>query len=116
MFTSLRFRLWLSYAFVIAIALSIVLMVLLAFLIRNPVRSRQVQERLRTVQSLITATPRRFVDNPKLLEELARTQDVRILLFNADRYRVSSGVTFFPFLPAGNRQRISFGIFLRSAV
>ena len=56
MFTSLRSRLWLSYAFVITIALSIVLMVLLVFLIRNPFLSRQVQERLRAAQSLITAS------------------------------------------------------------
>jgi signal transduction histidine kinase len=75
----------LSYAFVITIALSIVLIVLLAFLIRNPVLSRQVQERLRTAQSLIAAAPQRFVDNPQLLEEFAETQDVRLLVFNSNR-------------------------------
>ena len=84
MFTSLRSRLWLSYAFVITIALSIVLFVLLIFLIRNPFLSRQVQERLRTVQGLITAAPRRFIENPQLLERITETYDVRVLLFNAN--------------------------------
>jgi signal transduction histidine kinase len=103
MFTSLRFRLWLSYAFVIAIALSIVLMVLLTFLIRNPLRSRQVQERLRTTQSLIAAAPRKFIDNPKLLEQLARTQDVRILLFNAQRDLILDTNSDTPALPSPRR-------------
>jgi signal transduction histidine kinase len=84
MFTSLRSRLWLSYAFVITIALSIVLTVLLVFLIRNPVISRQVQGRLRTVQSLVTAAPRRFIDNPQLLKELAQMHAVRVLIFDSD--------------------------------
>jgi len=85
MFTSLRSRLWLSYAFVITIALSIVLTVVLVFLIRNPVLSRQVQGRLKTVQSLVTAAPRRFVDNPQLLEEAAQMHAVRVLIFDSDR-------------------------------
>ena len=50
MFTSLRSRLWLSYAFVIAIALSIVAIVMLIFLIRNPFASREIQQRLRTAR------------------------------------------------------------------
>jgi signal transduction histidine kinase len=85
MFTSLRSRLWLSYAFVITIALSVVLLVLLVFLIRNPFLSRQVQERLRTVQTLIAAAPSKFTKNPQLLEEITKTYEVRVLLFNAKR-------------------------------
>jgi signal transduction histidine kinase len=85
MFKSLRSRLWLSYAFVITVALSLVLLVLLVFLIRNPFLSRQVQERLRTVKSLVTATPRKFINNPQLLEEIAKTHNVRVLLFDAKR-------------------------------
>ncbi|MBN2117913.1 MAG: hypothetical protein JW730_15155 [Anaerolineales bacterium] len=84
MFTSLRARLWLSYAFVISIALGIVLVVLLVFLIRNPVLSRQAQERLRTAQSRITAAPQRFIGNPQLLEEIEQTYNVRVLLFSAN--------------------------------
>ncbi|HET9913606.1 MAG TPA: HAMP domain-containing sensor histidine kinase [Anaerolineales bacterium] len=85
MFTSLRSRLWLSYALVITVALGIVLLVLLAFLIRNPFLSREVQGRLRTVKSLVTATPRKFINNRQLLEEIAQTYDVRVLLFDANR-------------------------------
>ena len=85
MFTSLRSRLWLSYAFVITIALSIVVIVLFLFLIRNPLLSRQVQEQLRNAQSQITATPRQFIDNPQSLAQVAQTYDVRIFVFNANR-------------------------------
>jgi methyl-accepting chemotaxis protein len=85
MFTSLRARLWLSYAFVISIALGIVLVVLLVFLIQNPVLSRQAQERLRTAQSRITAVPQKFIRNPQLLEEIEQAYNVRVLLFSANR-------------------------------
>jgi signal transduction histidine kinase len=85
MFTSLRSRLWLSYAFVITIALGIVLVVFLVFLIRNPFLARQVQERLRTAKSLITVTPRKFINNPQALEGITETYNVRVLLFDANR-------------------------------
>jgi len=100
MFTSLRSRLWLSYAFVITIALSIVLIVLFTFLIRNPLLSRQVQERLRTAQSLITASPQSFIDNPQALEQITQTYDVRVLLFNSNRdlvFDTSPGAPSLPF-------------------
>jgi len=100
MFTSLRSRLWLSYAFVITIALSVVLIVLLVFLIRNPVLARQAQERLRTAQNLITATSQKFTSNPQLLEEIAQTHDVRVLLFNSNRdlvFDTASGASALPF-------------------
>jgi two-component system, OmpR family, sensor kinase len=85
MFTSLRSRLWLSYAFVITIALCLVLLVLFAFLLRNPVLSRQAQQRLRTAQNLISANPQQFIDNPGFLEQIAQTYSVRILVFNSAR-------------------------------
>ena len=85
MFTSLRARLWLSYAFVITVALTIVAIVLFIFLIRNPVLTRQTQQQLKTVQGLITANPQGYVDNPTALEKTAQEYDVRLLLFNSDR-------------------------------
>ena len=85
MFTSLRSRLWLSYAFLITIALTIALTVLLVFLLRNPFLSRQVQEQLRTAQSLIAAAPRKFLENPAALEQISQTHNVRLLLFNSSR-------------------------------
>jgi two-component system OmpR family sensor kinase len=85
MFTSLRARLWLSYAFVITVALSIVAIVLLLFLIRNPLLSRETQERLRTAQSLITANPQNFINNPDALTNVTRTYNVRVLIFDSAR-------------------------------
>jgi two-component system, OmpR family, sensor kinase len=103
MFTSLRSRLWLSYAFVITSALSIVLLVLFAFLLRNPVLSRQVQERLRTAQSLITATPQKFIDNPQSLDQIIKTYDVRVLVFNSNRDLVFDTKPNAPQLPFPRR-------------
>ena len=85
MFTSLRSRLWLSYAFLIAVALAIVALVLLIFLIRNPVLTRQLQQQLRIVQSLISANPQEYLDNPDALQKLAQENKVRVLLFSAAR-------------------------------
>jgi signal transduction histidine kinase len=85
MFTSLRARLWLSYAFVTTIALTIVAIVLFIFLIRNPLLTRQTQQQLKTVQNLITADPQAFMDNPGALEKVTQEHDVRVLVFNMAR-------------------------------
>ena len=103
MFTSLRSRLWLSYAFVITIALGIVAIVLFVFLIRNPLLSRQTQERLRTAQSLITSNPRDFIDNPDSLERLTQTHEVRVLVFNSARELVFDSNPNDPGLPFPRR-------------
>jgi len=103
MFTSLRSRLWLSYAFVITIALSIVAIVMLIFLIRNPFASREIQQRLKTAQDLITATPQQFIDNPNSLEEITQTYNVRILVFNSARQLVFDSNSNTPPLPFPRR-------------
>ena len=103
MFTSLRSRLWLSYTFVITIALAIVAIVLFVFLIRNPLLSRQTQERLRTAQSLITSNPRDFIDNPDSLERLTQTYGVRVLVFNSARELVFDSNPNDPGLPFPRR-------------
>lgn len=103
MFSSLRSRLWLSYAFVITIALGIVLAVLFVFLLRNPFLSRQVQEQLRLAQSLISATPQRFVDNPGTLREITQAYDVRVLVFNSARELVFDSNPDSPPLPFPRR-------------
>jgi signal transduction histidine kinase len=89
MFTSLRSRLWLSYALIITIALTIVAVVLLVFLIRNPVVSRQTQQQLRTALSLITENPRGFINDPASLDGVAQTYNVRVLVFDSSRQLVS---------------------------
>ena len=103
MFTSLRSRLWLSYAFVITVALSIVAIVMLIFLIRNPFASREIQQRLRTAQDLIIATPQKFIDNPNSLEEITQTYNVRTLVFNSARQLVFDSNSNSPPLPFPRR-------------
>src|ERR1041384_1707391 len=103
MFTSLRSRLWLSYAFVITVALIIVALVLLAFLIRNPVASRDIQQRLRTAQSLIAATPQKFIDNPNSLQDITQAYNVRTLVFNSARQLVFDSSSNAPPLPFPRR-------------
>jgi signal transduction histidine kinase len=103
MFTSLRSRLWLSYAFVITIALSIVAIVLLVFLLRNPLASREIQQRLKTAQSLIDATPQKYIDNPNSLEELTQTYNVRTLVFNSAHQLVFDSNSNLPPLPSPRR-------------
>ena len=85
MFTSLRSRLWLSYALVITIALTIVAIVLLAFLIRNPVLTRQTQQQLRSVKNLIVENPEKYLNDPVLLGNITTTYGVRVLVFNSSR-------------------------------
>ena len=110
MFTSLRSRLWLSYAFVIAIALSIVAIVMLVFLIRNPFASREIQQRLRTAQSLIAATSQKFIDNPNSLEEITQTYNVRTLVFNSARQLVFDSNPNTPSLPFPRRNLLGRNI------
>jgi signal transduction histidine kinase len=85
MFTSLRSRLWLSYAFVISVALFAVVIVLFIFLLRNPVLYREAQQRLRTVQSQLAENPRVVTGDPETLTRIAQANNVRILLFDSGR-------------------------------
>ena len=85
MFSSLRSRLWLSYALVIAAALSVVAVVLLVFLLRNPFLYRQTLDRLEAAETLITDRPKEFLADSQSLERLAQSFNVRILVFNSDR-------------------------------
>jgi signal transduction histidine kinase len=85
MFTSLRSRLWLSYALVITVALSVVAGVLLVYLFRNPLLSRQTQQQLIAVRDTILEAPQRFVNDPDLLAEISRANNVRVIVFSAAR-------------------------------
>jgi len=103
MFTSLRSRLWLSYAFVITIALGIVAIVLLTFLLRNPFASREIQQQLRITESLIAATPQKFIDDPGSLQPITQTNNVRVIVFNAARQVVYDSSPNAPPLPFPRR-------------
>ena len=85
MLTSLRSRLWLSYALVITVALFSVVLVLFVFLLRNPVLYRETQQRLREVQALIAENPRQPVTDPTILARIAEANSVRIIIFDASR-------------------------------
>ncbi len=83
MFSSLRSRLWLSYALLIVTALFVVAIVLFVYLIRNPISNRQTLERLRTAQTVVLASN----DQPLSLaaEHASQNFDVRVLLFSKDK-------------------------------
>ncbi len=83
MFSSLRTRLWLSYAFLIAIALGVVAFVLILFLLRNPVLYRQTFVQLRAADSLIANHPNSDVSF------IAQALDVRVLTFDSNGLEVS---------------------------
>jgi signal transduction histidine kinase len=84
MFSSLRSRLWLSYAFLVATALSVVAVVLLIYLIRNPLAYRQTLERVNAAEKLILKRPAEFISGPdaNLLDRVAELFDVRVVIFS----------------------------------
>jgi signal transduction histidine kinase len=86
MFSSLRSRLWLSYAFLIATALSVVAIVLLIYLIRNPFAYRQTLDRVDAAEKLITDRPAEFISGPdsKLLDHTAQLFEVRVIVYSPD--------------------------------
>jgi signal transduction histidine kinase len=53
MFTSLRARLWISYALLIGVALTVVAVVLLGFLLTNPLVYRQAAQRINQAQKAL---------------------------------------------------------------
>jgi len=107
MFTSLRSRLWLSYAFVISVALSIVAIVLLVYIARNPVLSRQTQQQLSAVRDLIAENPQRIISNQEALTNFAQENDVRVVVFNAARELLFDSNPQQPELPFPRRKLIN---------
>src|ERR1044071_4227751 len=98
MFTSLRSRLWLSYAFVILVALAIVALVLFAFILRNPGLYRQTQQKLQTVEKLIGVNPEEFVAETNNIQKLAVAYGVRFVLYSPTReVLVDTGVGALPY-------------------
>jgi signal transduction histidine kinase len=86
MLSSLRSRLWLSYAFLVVTALSVVAIVLLIYLIRNPFVYRQTLERIRVAEKLILSRPADYIgeSDSNLLENSAKFFDVRVIIFSPD--------------------------------
>lgn len=107
MFTSLRSRLWLSYVLVVTVALSIVALVLLVYLFRNPLLSRQTQQQLVTVRDLILEAPQRFIANTDLLDKIAQTNNVRVIVFDKSREVVVDTDSEKPQIPFPRRNLLS---------
>ena len=87
MFSSLRSRLWLSYALLILAALSFIFLVLVIYLLRNPLLYRQTITRLKAIETVVLKRQDEFLgSNERELERaLARADenfDVRLILFN----------------------------------
>jgi signal transduction histidine kinase len=80
MFSSLRARLWLSYALFIVTALAVVAFVLILYLLRNPLLFRQTFIRLNAAdQALVSqAQPAEGIDS------IAKAFNVRVMLFSTD--------------------------------
>lgn len=96
MLSSLRFRLWLSYAFIIVTALSVVTIVLFVSLFRDPFLYRRQIERLNAVQLVLVERAKDSQSPPLnvLADRSAQTFEVRVILFASDRavaYDTSAG-------------------------
>jgi signal transduction histidine kinase len=102
MFSSLRARLWLSYAFLIVTALAVVTIVLFLFLLRNPFLYRQEFVRLNAAAEVLAAQthPADGVDG------IAQAFNVRMLLFNIDGSLVKDSGKGLPGLALPSRSLI----------
>jgi two-component system OmpR family sensor kinase len=80
MFSSIRSRLWLSYAFLVVTALGIVAIVLLIYLIRNPFLYRQTLEKLQFVQTAVVTQDSQPIEASA--QNAARNFGVRIIHFS----------------------------------
>jgi len=90
MFSSLRSRLWLSYALVILGALFVTAVILVIYLIRSPLAFRQTTARLRVVESVLLTGQADLIGLPatalqNTLQTYDKTFDIRILLYNSNR-------------------------------
>jgi two-component system OmpR family sensor kinase len=87
MFSSLRARLWFSYAVLILTALLIVAAVLFMYLLQNPILYRQAISRLKAVETIVASRDVSEFghDLSRRLENAARMFDVRIIQFSQDR-------------------------------
>src|SRR5690242_10975342 len=90
MFSSLRSRLWLTYAFLIVTALLVVAVIFFIYLLNNPLIDRQTAQRLTAVESVLLANQSDWSDLPAdQLRTYLKKQDklfnVRLLLISPAR-------------------------------
>lgn len=86
MFSSLRSRLWLTYASLVVTALSVVAIVLLIYLWRNPLVYRETYTRVQAAQKLIVARSFNALKETdrNMLDWTADNFEVRALIYSPD--------------------------------
>jgi signal transduction histidine kinase len=107
MFSSLRSRLWLSYALLVVTALSVVAVILFIYLIRNPLLYRQTIERLNAVQAVVLERSTASTSQPfsVVADNASRIFNVRILLYSQDKQLIfDTSSTKKSALPFPNRK------------
>ena len=91
MFSSLRFRLWLTYVFIVGVVISVAGAAVVVYLIRNPAEARQEIERLRLVSTIIIQRSDEIAFPPStrseqrwqgIIERADESLNVRIAIFN----------------------------------
>jgi two-component system, OmpR family, sensor kinase len=95
MFRTLRARLWFSYAFMVLTALAVVGVVLILYLLRNPLLYRKTSLRVSAAAAALSTQPH----PADQLQEVARALDVRVMLFDSDRRLVADTSVNQPVLP-----------------
>jgi signal transduction histidine kinase len=88
MFTSLRSRLWLTYAILVSAALFVVALVFVVYAIRNPLAYRQAIQKLNAVQGVLLARQEEWADLPPgriatLFQRQGTQLQVRLLLLSS---------------------------------
>jgi signal transduction histidine kinase len=92
MFSSLRFRLWLTYVFIVGVVISVAGAAVVVYLIRNPAEARQEVERLRLVSTIIIQRSDEIALSPSprseqrwqgIIERADESLNVRIAIFNS---------------------------------
>jgi two-component system OmpR family sensor kinase len=84
MFTSIRSRLWLTYALVISVVLAILAVAVLVYLMRNPYATRQALQRLQILSTVLPRVVELENLNPQQMQEaverVSRNLEVRVAL------------------------------------
>jgi signal transduction histidine kinase len=106
MFSSLRARLWLSYTFLIVTALSVVAIVLILFLLRNPLLYRQTFVRLNAAEQAVVAQ----ADPANGIDAIAQAFSVRMLLFAPNGALIKDSSKGLSLLPLPTRSVFPRGI------
>ncbi len=109
MFSSIRSRLWLTYAFLIAAALFVVAVVFLIYVIRNPFAYRQAVIKLAAVEAVLVARQEDWLNLPperlqKMFSRQAESLNARLLLLDENRQIL---IDSSPFAPALNLRRLT---------